>query len=328
MKILAFGEVMMRLNPTSFKKMIQTDSMDFSFTGTGLNILAGLAQNGYETVMLTALPENNLGATAAANIRKLNVSDQSIVYEGNHLGIYILELGFGGRPSEVTYLDRAHSSFNEWEATEDLFESALNGVDMLHICGIALSTSEKSRTNALKLAKKAYEKGVEICFDFNFRSSLNNEEGMTSLIAAYNEILPLVTIAFGSLRDLQELLQIPGETEEEVVQSFMTRYDIAIFSGTYRHQENNQKQLQGFIYQGKEKTVSDKILYEIWDRIGTGDAFVAGILTGLIEKWTFEKILKFGVYNAVLAHTTVGDSPVLSKEFVLECMEKQLDVIR
>lgn len=113
MKILAFGEIMMRLNPSSFKTLTQIDSLDFSFTGTGLNILAGLAENGFVTSMLTALPDNNLGRAAAANIRKLNVLDQGIHYESNHLGIYILELGYGGRPSEVTYLDRAHSSFNE-----------------------------------------------------------------------------------------------------------------------------------------------------------------------------------------------------------------------
>ena len=62
--------------------------------------------------------------------------------------------------------------------------------------------------------------------------------------------------------------------------------------------------------------------------MGTGDVFVAGILTGLIEKWSLEKTVKFGVYSAVLAHTTVGDSPVLSKSFVLNYMENQVGVMR
>lgn len=161
---------------------------------------------------------------------------------------------------------------------------------MLHICGIALSTSELSRQNAIALAKKSYEKEIAICFDFNFRSSLNDEES--------------------------------------IVETFMLKYYISVFAGTYRHQSNHQKQLQGFIYQGSEKTVSEKVAYEVWDRIGTGGAFVAGILTGLIEKWPLEKTVKFGVYNAALAHTTVGDSPVLSKSFVLNYMENQVDVIR
>ena len=202
-----------------------------------------------------------------------------------------------------------------------MMDQALEGVDMLHICGIALSTSELSKQNALTLAKKAYEKEIAICFDFNFRSSLNDEEGMASLVATYNIILPWVTIAFGSLRDLKELLKI-------AVESFMLKYNISVFAGTYRHQKNHQKQLQGFIYQGSEKIVSEKEIYEVWDRIGTGDVFVAGTLTGLIEKWSLEKTVKFGVYSAVLAHTTVGDSPVLSKAFVLNYMENQVDVIR
>ena len=212
--------------------------------------------------------------------------------------------------------------------TEEMMDQALEGVDMLHICGIALSTSELSKQNALALAKKAYEKEIAICFDFNFRSSLNDEEGMASLVATYNIILPWVTIAFGSLRDLKELLKIAVESEEAIVESFMLKYNISVFAGTYRHQNNHQKQLQGFIYQGSEKIVSEKVTYEVWDRMGTGDAFVAGILTGLIEKWSLEKTVKFGVYSAVLAHTTVGDSPVLSKAFVLNYMENQVDVIR
>ena len=127
-----------------------------------------------------------------------------------------------------------------------------------YICRIDLPTSELSRQNALALAKKAYEKEIAICFDFNFCSSLNDEEGMASLVATYNIILPWVTIAFGSLRDLKELLKIAVESEEAIVESCMLKYNISVFAGTYRHQNNHQKQLQGFIYQGSEKMVIRK----------------------------------------------------------------------
>lgn len=328
MKILAFGEVMMRLNPIGFKKIVQTEQMDFSFTGTGLNILAGLAQNGYETIMLTTLPENNLGKAAAATIRKLGISDKEITYAGHHMGVYILELGYGDRPSEVTYLNRSHSAFNEFLLTEASIEKALEKIDVVHICGIALSTSMISRQNALKLVKKASQKGIKVCFDFNFRSTLNTNTDMEQLVVSYQEILQHAEIVFGSLRDLTDLLHITGESEEEIVEKFMTTYPIQMFAGTYRHQTGNEKYLQGFLYDLNQKILSEKLHYSVLDRIGTGDGYVAGVLTGIFEEWPLKKIVAFATHQGVLAHTTVGDSPVLSKEFVLQFMKNKQDVMR
>ncbi|MGX7031587.1 sugar kinase [Vagococcus zengguangii] len=329
MKILAFGEVMMRLNPANFKKITQTDQLDMSFTGTGLNILAGLAVNGYQTSLLTALPANNLGRAASASVRKLGVNDQPLVFSGQHLGVYLLEMGYGGRPSEVTYLDRSQSAFNQVVLTDDVINQALVGIEMVHICGIALSTSIISRQNALRVARLAAAKKIPLCFDFNFRASLNTETDRESLRACYHEILSSASIVFGSLRDLTELLLISGEDDQAIVQKFMNDFDIKYFGGTIRHKTVEKSELQGYLYSGgNEVVVSDKVSYQTYDRIGTGDAYVSGILTGLIEQWTLQDTVNFATYNAALAHTTYGDSPVLSKEFVLNYIKNKIDVIR
>lgn len=328
MKVLSYGEIMMRMNPSENKKISQTDQMNFSFTGSGLNVLSGLAQSGYEVATLTVLPNNNLGKAAAGEIRKLGVSDQNIIFDGNHIGIYILEMGYGSRPSEVTYLNRSMSSFNNFVLENDVLEKALIGVDAVHICGISLTTSKTSRANALNLAKLANEKGLDVCFDFNFRSSLNAGADMSDLLAAYKTILKYGTIAFGSLRDLTDLLKITGESEEEIVAEFMETYAMKIFAGTYRKEKNNEKILQGFMYKDGKKVISKEVDYEVLDRIGGGDAYVSGILTGLNEKWPDTKTVDFATNYGALAHTTMGDSPLLSKEFVLNYMEHRVDVIR
>ncbi|MGX6978415.1 sugar kinase [Vagococcus elongatus] len=328
MKILAFGEIMMRMNPSEYKKISQTDQMNFSFTGSGLNVLSGLAQSGHETTTLTVLPDNNLGRAAAGSIRKLGVSDHNIIFDGNHMGIYILEMGFGSRPSEVTYLNRSMSSFNNFVLEEQVLKQALTGVDIVHVCGIALSTSTVSRVNALNLAKLAAEKGIKVCFDFNFRSSLNEKTDLSDLVKAYQQILQSASIAFGSLRDLTDLLKITGEGEEQIVAAFMKTYAIDIFAGTYRKERKNEKILQGFMYSDGEKVVSEEVVYEVLDRIGGGDAYVSGILMGLGEEWSESLTVNFATNYAALAHTTMGDSPVLSKELVLNHMEHKVDVIR
>nr|SUY83493.1 carbohydrate kinase [Clostridioides difficile] len=111
MNILAFGEIMMRLSVPDYKFLTQTNELNYIITGTGLNILSGLKNFGYNTYMLTKLPNNNVGKASSANIRKLGVKDDFITYGGNHIGVYFLENGYGERPSEVTYLNRLNSSF-------------------------------------------------------------------------------------------------------------------------------------------------------------------------------------------------------------------------
>ena len=48
MKIIAFGEIMMRMMPPNYKKLSQVDTLEFLYTGTGVNVLSGLYQMGHE----------------------------------------------------------------------------------------------------------------------------------------------------------------------------------------------------------------------------------------------------------------------------------------
>src|SRR5699024_6535878 len=109
-----------------------------STVGTGVNLLSSLAHFGYDTTLLTVLPDNPLGKKAAADVRKLGISDKNIIFQGKNLGSFFVELGQGARPQRVTYQDRLSSSFCQINADDYDFERALVGVDLVHICGIAL----------------------------------------------------------------------------------------------------------------------------------------------------------------------------------------------
>ncbi|MDR2832701.1 MAG: PfkB family carbohydrate kinase, partial [Streptococcaceae bacterium] len=102
MRIGAFGEVMLRLSPPENLLLEQTDTLRMMFTGTGVNILANLAAFGKEVSMLSSVPDNRLGKTAIAHLRKLGVTTQFVQAFGNHIGSYFAEMGFGARPTMVT----------------------------------------------------------------------------------------------------------------------------------------------------------------------------------------------------------------------------------
>ena len=328
MKIIAFGEVMMRLTPPDHKFIEQTDSVDLSFSGTGLNILSNLSRFGYGTSLITSLPDNQVGRAASSYIRKLGVKDTSIVYKGNHIGIYFLEMGYGGRPSEVTYLNRSESSFSQSHKQDYDLDTAIMEADIVHICGISLMVSESVRKTTMYIAKKAKELKKTVCFDFNYRPSINLDKSHEWIKGQYEEILPYCDIVFGGIRDLTELLDfsfdenIRNTTDRltSVSETFVKKFDIKLFTGTLRENKGEEQLLKGFIRSDKGFSVSTEYKLEILDRIGTGDAFASGIITGFIENWSDERSMDFAISNAVLAHTTFGDTPMVSKKIVEEYM--------
>lgn len=324
MNILAFGEVMMRLTPPHYKLIEQTDTVDLSFTGSGVNLLSSLAHFGYETTLLTTLPANQVGRAAAGSLRKLGIRDHLIGYQGNHIGLYFLEMGYGNRPAEVTYLNRLASSFGESTIVDYDLDKALNHAEIVHICGIALMLSEGTREVAFALAEKAHQLGKKVCFDFNYRPSLNEANGHEWVKAQFERILPHCDLVIGGIRDLVELLDLPDalatateiERLEEVSLRFIKKYEIRDFAGTIREKEGKNLGIRGFLRRNEQFSVSSVFDLAIYDRIGTGDAYGAGIITGLIEEWDSQKTVTFATSNAVLTHTTFGDSPLVRKEIV------------
>ncbi|AYE37280.1 sugar kinase [Companilactobacillus zhachilii] len=330
MNILAFGEVMMRLTVEEKMMLEQNDHLMMSTVGTGVNLLSSLSHFGYDTTLLTVLPDNPLGKKAAADVRKLGISDKNIIYKGKSLGSFFVELGQGARPQRVTYQDRLSSSFCQMPADDYDFERALVGVDIVHICGIALSLNRQTRTAALKLAQVAHERHKTVCFDFNYRMSLNEDNNHETMKKRYQKILPFVDVAFGSQRDLTDLLDYQVKDETELYQKFCRDYQINFFAGSQRSFQDGKKYFAGFLFHHDKIYRSAAKELTILDRIGSGDAFASGVLTGLIEKWAFEDILEFAIANSILAQAAMNDAPIFSKADVFNYVdtEGRNDLIR
>lgn len=328
MRIGAYGEVMLRLTPPEYRTLEQTHSLRMDFTGTGVNILGNLAHFNLSASLLTKVPKNLLGDAAKANLRTYGIKTEFIGQAHNHIGSYFAEVGFGARPTYVTYQNRRGSSFGvSGPATYPIAEY-LETIDLLHICGISLSLTEETWQTAITLAKQATLKNIKVCFDFNFRPSLNLEEGQREILKKrYEAILPYCDLVFGSVRDLHGLLgfgeQLPidGLEEQQIVQAFMAQYGIEWFTGTRRIASEDKQFISGMIYTKEETVETAPQLLQMLDRIGAGDAYAAGILLGYAEKWPLKKTADFAITNAVLAHTMLGDVPLITREQVEQVLK-------
>lgn len=327
MKILAFGEVMMRLMPPDYKCLTQTNHLEYLFSGTGVNVLSGLYQMGHQAYFLTVLPDNVVGHASAAYLRKLGIKDDYISFKGNHIGIYILEKGLGNRPSQVTYLNRKESSFGQ-SKVQDYELSILDGMDGIHICGISLAVSEEVREVAYTLAQKAKEKGIKVIFDCNFRSTLWSDKESKDIKQIYEKMLLLADVVFAGYKDATLLLDISAdqnltfiEQQQQVLKTMCNTYDIEIIFSTHREHNQGRDFLQGCYVTSSEGLITELYPLTIYDRVGAGDGFAVGAIHAYLEKLPLEETIEFAVISGMIAHTTYGDSPIVSKEQIIDVMK-------
>lgn len=159
MKIGAFGEVMLRLTPPEALLLEQTHTLRMAYTGTGVNLVGNLAHFGVESYLLTALPDNRLGDAALANLKSLGINTRYVIQKEQHIGTYFAEMGYGVRPTEITYQNRKNSSFGLAMITDYAIADFVETIDLVHICGISLSLNEHSAEVAIAVAKTAHEQG-------------------------------------------------------------------------------------------------------------------------------------------------------------------------
>lgn len=326
-RIAAFGEVMMRLQVPGYDLLSQASTLNYSFSGTGVNVVSALARYGHQGKLVTRLPENALGDAAEAYLRKLWIDTSLVQRNGKYIGLYFLENGFGARTSRVTYTNRLESSFNTAPADAYDYEAIAGEIDALHFCGIALAMNDGVRQHIKALAQAVKQHGGTVIFDCNYRPSLWGEDGHVKAKPHYEEMLGLSDIVMMNEQDALHTLGMSTTKEqredqlEELLPQVAERYQISVIAGTHRSiHSSNEHSLRGFLLRDGRFAYSDRLTFSVYDRIGAGDAYASGIIHGVLEGFELEKTVKFAAAAAMLAHTVSGDTPMASEPEVLRAM--------
>ena len=109
MKVLTFGEIMLRLKAPGHERFLQSPMLEATFGGGEANVAVSLANYGMDAEFLTVLPQNDIANACIRELRYFGVDTKKIVRGDGRMGIYYLEAGANQLPSEVVY-DRAYSS--------------------------------------------------------------------------------------------------------------------------------------------------------------------------------------------------------------------------
>ena len=167
-KVVTFGEIMLRLAPPEYLRVVQTDKFEATYGGAESNVAVSLANYGIDTAFVTRLPKNSIGDAALNACRKYGVDTSFIARGGERVGIYYCEKGASVRPSKVTY-DRAHSAISTAKVGDIDWDKAFDGAEWFHFTGITPALSDSVAELTLEACKKAKEKGMMISCDLNFR---------------------------------------------------------------------------------------------------------------------------------------------------------------
>ena len=316
MKLVTFGEVMMRLATPGFLRLNQTPVLEMTFGGGEANVAVSLALFGEEAAFVTRLPKNDIAETCLQKLRGLGVDTSKILRGGERIGIYFLESGASQRASTVTY-DRAHSAIAEINPAELKWDDILKGADWFHFTGITPALSDAAAQASLDGARAAKKLGLTVSCDLNFRKKLWSSEKAGKVMSG---LMEHVDICIANEEDAEKVFGIKaGATEVtkgEIDHKFYVRVAAALtdrfgFKGvaiTLRESFSASRNgWSGLYYTEGESHFSRRYDIQIVDRVGGGDSFAAGLIYALGKKKSPQDAIEFAVAASCLKHSISGD---------------------
>ena len=324
-KVVTMGEIMLRLSTPGNERFIQADEFDVCYGGGEANVAVSLANYGYDTQFVTAVPDNPIGACAVAALRKHNVGTDFIAKSGERLGIYFLETGSAMRASNVVY-DRAHSAISTASVDEFDFDAIFKDADWFHFTGITPAVSDAAielTEAALKAAKKA---GVTVSVDLNFRKKLWSSEQAQKVMT---NLMQYVDVCIGNEEDAEKVLGFKAKETDvtkgelnlagyedvfnQMADKFGFKYIISSLRQSYSASNNGWS---ACIMDGRTREFYHSRTYSVTpivDRVGGGDSFAAGVICGLLDGKDMKQALEFGVAASALKHTIPGDFNLVTR---------------
>jgi 2-dehydro-3-deoxygluconokinase len=333
MKIVTFGEIMLRLAPPGFQRFTQARSFEAIYGGGEANVAVSLANFGEEVEFVTRLPKNDLGDACLMSLRGYGIHTEHIARGGERIGIYFLETGAAQRGSKVIY-DRANSSFATVQTGTIDWKEVFEGADWFHWTGITPAVSRGAADVCREAIVVAREMGITVSTDLNYRAKL--WKWGRSAGEVMTDLLGMCDVALGNEEDTEKVFGIKAPEADvtagrvdanhyrfvcgELAKKFPLLKTISItlrgslsashntWSGVLWTRPEPGRREEGAFYSATTYNI-----LPIVDRVGGGDAFMGGLIYGLRKyKDDPQQALDFATAAACLKHSIIGDFNVVS----------------
>lgn len=325
-KIVTVGEIMMRLQPSGYKRFMQADSFDIVFGGGEANVAVSLAQFGEDVAFVTKLPRNAIADKCVKELKGWGVDVSKIVRGGDRMGIYFCEKGCSQRGSNVIY-DRAGSAIAKIGENDLDISAVLDGAEWLHWTGITPAISDAMAEVTEKILIEAKRRNITVSCDLNYRKKLWSREKANAVMS---KLVKYVDVLISNEEDCKDVFSIEAENTdinsgvisqkgyEGIGKRLMEKFpNIRYVAFTLR--ESVSASCNGWsamLIDGKNVYKSKKYTIDIVDRVGGGDSFGAGLIYGLKNKLGEQNAIEFAVAASCIKHTVEGDFNIASVDEV------------
>lgn len=346
---------MARMAPSGVLRLQQVlpGQLDVTFAGAEANVAASLAMLNVDVDFVTALPQSPLTDGCLASLRSWRVGTDFIrLKDQGRFGIYFVEMGANQRPSRVFY-DREYSAISLAQPDDFDWKAIFADASWFHVTGITPALSKAAAETTRSAVQEARNCGVSVSCDINFRSKLwrwdSSRTPLELARSVMREIMPCVDLFIGNEDDARLLgihvdaesdsiiphgcsSPIPAASRAVAMARAMKRQFPALrmVASTFREQfsashNNWSGMLLDFATEKlhvaplKNGTVQPYEMKNIVDRVGSGDAFDAGILFGLIQPdCDLQYTIEFATASSCLAHSIVGDCNYATQDEIEE----------
>lgn len=331
-KILLFGEPLIRISPLDATSIGDHVASSTYFGGSEINIACNLQALGISTKVFTALPANEIGDRFLTFLKQHQIDTSSICRLGDRIGLYYLENGFGCRQSEVFY-DRKHTSISQIRPNMLDMDSLFQGISHFHFSGITIAIGQEVRAILLLLLEEAKRRGIVVSIDLNLRTK------MISVLEAnyeFSKFARFTDYCFGIdplMIDDQNLEMFPRDSAslEEVenrMRLLKEAYGFKAIFHTLRSSDEQDKNVYQAYALEERFEESVQLKTAVYQRIGSGDAFISGALYQLLHHSSLKTTIDFAVASATLKCTLPGDHLSTSATSIENLLANAQDIIR
>ena len=299
--VTTIGEGQLRYSAPAGSHLERAPKLDVHVTGTEANVTCLLSRLGWRCGWVSSLPKTPLGRRVANEYALSGLDLSAVKWSDTHrLAVYYVDFDQPPMGTQV-YYDRKDSCFVHMTRADIDWDYLLD-TRLLHLSGLSVPLSDSIRAILLEAVASAKSRGIPISFDMNYRSRIWTPQQAAEAVAPFLEAVDILFFARG---DAQRMYNFAGSPEDIVRQiSGLTSAGeiVTSLSG------------DGIIaWDGETFFREPAQRIEIVDRIGAGDAMVAGVLHGWLQG-DLVKGLRYGALTAALCLTHYGDAVIVTRE--------------
>ena len=333
MKIVTFGEIMLRLKTPEHLRIIQSQNFEASYGGAEANVAVSLAMLEDNVSFLTKVPDNPVGMAALKEIRGYGVNTDLVLKGGKRLGIYYFEKGSNIRQTNVVY-DREYSAISLAKPEDFCWENILQDVDIFYFSGVTPAISDNIEIALIEALKYCKEHNIQVVCDLNYRGKMWSTEKAQSVM---KQLMNYVDLCIANDEDFESSLGIHAfdgnlscginqmddykQGMLEITKQYPNCKAVASVLRNIHTVEDGQW-MGIYLCNGKFYESSIHTVHSL-EAVGAGDAFAAGLLHALANDFSPQKLIDFSIAASIMKLMIQRDFNVVSEQEIFKIMKSK-----